>query len=144
MKKKNTPMSIMLGALAGILIVIGIFQPNIRSSPLSNFYFFIPMALIYGSLKSMKPVDKTELSELSKRTILIKYTAAYVRMAAGLMIVGAIVIYSRNQRISIFQFSYESAFLVATFVAFIAAVVLTILSSRSKPDGSPAKEVERL
>ncbi|MDI7774231.1 hypothetical protein [Asticcacaulis sp. EMRT-3] len=144
MNKKNTPLSITL-AITGIgLLLIGIFLLNIAASPLGDFYFLIPMALIYGSLKSMKSVDRAQLPKISKRNMLMRYAAAYFRVAAGLMIIGAIMIYSRNKNLSISQLSFDSIFLIGTSVAFIAAVVLTILSSRLKSEGLSEKQVGRL
>ena len=101
MRKRHTPLSRLLAVTGAGLIILGIWlegiQPALASSFLGSVYFFVPMGIIFASLKAMKPVGPDAPPE-TKNQVVLRYAAAYARLVAGLMIVGAL--YRQPVRVS--------------------------------------------
>ena len=132
MRKRHTPLSRLLAVTGAGLIVLGIWlehsQPGLASSLLGNLYIFVPIGVIYASLKAMKPVGPDAPPE-TKNHVILRYAAAYSRLLAGLIIVGALMIYAKDQALSA---PWHAAFVILTGVVFAAAVVLTVVKGRVK------------
>ena len=136
MNRAHTPLSMLLGIAGMASIVVLIFVPRLLPAPFSSLLdslgFFISVGLIFGSLKTMRPIDKTRLAPPSKKEKMIGYAATYTRLIAGLMILAAFVVFSAGWRIADLHSAYGMGFLISILVVSAAALVLTALNWRLK------------
>ena len=145
MKRNHTALSFGLG-VSGIcsifaeIMLLHILPPN-YSSWVSSAAFILPVALLLGSIKSMRPSTGDLSAEYEKRNAeLLRYSATYCRLIFGLILLAAFGVFGSTLKINTIESSEGKTFIGLIALVFLVAALLTFLDIRTRRKNS----VERL